>query len=212
MEKVLVVEDQQVMLEFILRLLDDMPFLELAGHASNGVDAVNMAQEIKPSMAILDIMLPGLNGVDLCRKLRGTFPNIKVLVFSAFQNRSLIRSMIDMGANGMVQKSESLKIFEQALEAVAAGQTFYSPAISDELRDMMLHPNSSDDLSGLSPREREVLQLIASSYSNKEIASALNITLKTAETHRANIISKLNIHDAAGLTRYAIANGLVDLN
>jgi len=205
-----VVEDQVVLREFIARLVQDMAFVELIGETGDGQEAYRMAMKLKPSMLILDIMLPGLNGVDVFRRLKSALPNLKVLAFSAFPNRKVMRQMIEVGAHGLVQKSESLGILEQAIERVASGQTYYSPAISASLRDMMLNPEKAQAVNELSDREREVLQMIASSCSNKEIADKLHISVKTAETHRTHIIRKLDIHDTAGLTRFAIANGLIE--
>ncbi len=186
--------------------------LELCGESGDGLEGYQLLQKLKPDMVVLDIMLPGLNGIGIMQKLAKEAPHLRVLGFSAFPNRNLIRQMLELGACGLVQKSESLTILETAINTVAQGQTFYSPRVSDTLRDMMLHPEQVDVASELSAREREVLQLIAESHSTKEIAERLGISIKTAETHRNRIIAKLDIHDTAGLTRFAIANGLVDLN
>lgn len=210
MKRVLVVEDQVLLREFITRLVRETPSLELAGETGDGHEAYRLASQLKPDMLVLDVFLPGLSGVGVLTRLKQEQPGIRVLAFSAFPNPKLVREMMEAGANGLVQKSESLAVLEKGIEQVAAGQTFYSPHISNLLRDMMLHPEqvaSPDDLTG---REREVLQLIAESHSNKEIAGRLGISVKTAETHRNHIIAKLDIHDTAGLTRYAIANGLVE--
>ncbi|MGE9297260.1 MAG: response regulator [Puniceicoccales bacterium] len=212
MKSVLVVEDQIILQEFIVRLIEDIPDLELLGKTGNGREAYDMAIKLKPDMLVLDVMLPGLNGIGVLEKLKQTLPDVRVLGFSAFPNRRLVRQMLEAGANGLVQKSESLNVLENAIKMVASGQTYYSPHVSDLLREMMLHPEQANSAEELTHREREVLQLIAESFSNKEIAAKLNISVKTAETHRNNIIGKLDIHDAAGLTRYAIANGLVDPN
>lgn len=212
MKQVVVIEDQRILREFIIRLISEAPMLELAAETGDGQEGFRLIQNLKPDMVVLDIMLPGLNGISIMQKIKRDMPNVRVLGFSAFPNRNLVRQMMELGACGMVQKSESLNVLETALSMVAEGQIYYSPHISDILRDMMLHPDQVDSCSELSAREREILQLIAESHSNKEIAAKLGISVKTAETHRNRIISKLNIHDAAGLTRFAIANGLVDPN
>jgi len=212
MKKVLVVEDQIILQEFIVRLVEDIPGLELAGKTGDGREAYDLAMKTKPEVVVLDVMLPGLNGIGVLTKLKQSLPNVCVLGFSAFPNRRMVRQMLEAGANGLVQKSESLSVLETGIKTVAAGQTYYSPHVSDLLREMMLHPEQVNSAEELTSREREVIQLIAESNSNKEIATKLNISVKTAETHRNNIIAKLDLHDAAGLTRYAIANGLVDPN
>ena len=132
-----------------------------------------------------------------------------MLGFSAFPNRRIVKDMIEAGADGLVQKSEGLDVLEKAIDMVANGQTFYSPNVAGMLKHIMLNPDQADSMSGLSGREKEILQLIAESNSNKEIADKLHISVKTAETHRNNIMRKLDIHDAVGLTRYAIENGLI---
>lgn len=212
MKRVVVVEDQVILREFIIRLVEASPMLELVGQTGDGLEGYALIAKLKPDMAILDIMLPGLNGVGIMKKIRQEMPEVRVLGFSAFPNRILVRQMLELGAGGLVQKSESLQTLETAIETVAQGQTYFSPHVSDILREMMLHPEQANHPDDLSAREREVLQLVAESYSNKQIAEKLGISVKTAETHRNRIISKLDIHDSAGLTRFAIANGLVDPN
>ncbi len=154
-------------------------------------------------------MLPGLNGTEILKRLKKEKPNMRVLGFSAFPSKNIVKQMVESGADALVKKSESLEVLEKALDHVASGQTFYSPVVVEMLRDIMLHPDQVTSIDQLSSREREVLQLIAESNSNKEIAVKLDISVKTAETHRNNIMRKLDIHDAVGLTRYAIANGLI---
>jgi len=212
MKTVLVVEDQIILQEFIVRLVEEIPDLELAAKTGDGREALDLALKLKPNVVVLDVMLPGLNGIGVLERLKASSPQVRVLGFSAFPNRHLVRQMLEAGANGLVQKSESLSVLETAINQVASGQTYYSPHVSDIMREMMLHPEQAHSAENLTAREREIIQLIAESNSNKDIAAKLNISVKTAATHRNNIIAKLDIHDAAGLTRYAIANGLVDPN
>jgi len=209
MQKVYIVEDQVVMRGFIKRLLDGYPGLELAGESGDGHHAYEQCLEVKPDMIILDVMLPGLNGAEVLTRLKKQLPKVRVLGFSAFPTKHILKQMVEAGADGLVRKSESLDTLEKAIEQVSSGSTFFSPDVVEMLRDIMLHPEQVSSITELSSRERQVLQLIAESHSNKDIASVLGISVKTAETHRNNIMRKLNIHDAVGLTRYAIANGLV---
>ncbi len=212
MKKVVVIEDQVILREFIRTLIQGMPHLELIGETGDGLQGYEMITKLEPQLVILDILLPGLNGVSVMKRLNKDCPKVRVLGFSAFQNRNLVRQMIEAGASGLVQKSESLEILETAINLVAEGQTYFSPNISDMMRDMMVHPEMAHSIDDLTDRECEVLKLIAESHTNKEIGEKLGISVKTAETHRNRIIAKLNIHDAPGLTRFAIANGLVDVN
>lgn len=212
MKRVVIIEDQVILKDFIRTLVQSMPMLELVGETGDGLEGFKLCQQLKPDMIILDIVLPGLNGVSVMRRLNRDLPNVRVLGFSSFQNQNLVRQLIESGACGLVQKSESLQVLESAIKQVAEGQTYFSPNISTMMRDMMLHPERALSIDDLTDRECEVLKLIAESHTNKEIAEKLGISVKTAETHRNRIIAKLNIHDAPGLTRFAIANGLVDVN
>ncbi|MDP0497132.1 MAG: response regulator transcription factor [Verrucomicrobiota bacterium JB024] len=209
MKKVLVIEDQVVLREFICRLLRDFPTLQLEEACGDGQEGWKAYERIRPEFVILDVFLPGLNGVEILRRLKRDNPDVLVLGFSAFPNRRIVKDMIEGGADGLVQKSEGLDVLEKAIDMVANGQTFYSPNVAGMLKHIMLNPDQADSMSGLSGREKEILQLIAESNSNKEIADKLHISVKTAETHRNNIMRKLDIHDAVGLTRYAIENGLI---
>ncbi|WP_309383857.1 response regulator transcription factor [Cerasicoccus frondis] len=210
MKRIVVVEDQLILREFIVRLIVESPMLELVAETGDGLEGYQLILKHQPDVVVLDIMLPGLNGISIMQKIKREMPDIHVLGFSAFQNRNMVRQMMECGATGLVQKSESLQILETAINTVVQGQTFYSPNISAMLRDIMLYPEQGDSPESLSTREREVLQLVAESHSNKEIAAKLGISVKTAETHRNRIIAKLNIHDTAGLTRFAIVHGLID--
>lgn len=209
MKTVYVVEDQVVLRDFIVRLLKGFPSLEVIGESGDGQEALKQCYELQPQMIVLDVMLPGLNGAEVLRRLKRDLPGVSVLGFSAFPTKAILRSMVEAGADGLVRKSESLQVLERAINQVASGQTFFSPDVVELLRDMMLHPDQATSADELSSREKEILQLIAESHSNKEIAAKLGISVKTAETHRNNIMRKLDIHDAVGLTRYAIAHGLI---
>ncbi|WP_309384802.1 response regulator transcription factor [Cerasicoccus frondis] len=211
MKRVVIIEDQTILREFTRALVENSPMLELVGETGDGIEGYNLVERLKPDLLILDVVLPGLNGVSVMKRLKKEQPDIYVLGFSSFHNKSLVRQMIEAGANGLVQKTESLEILETAIKKVAEGQTYFSPNIAEIMRELMLNPNRTSTLEDLTNREVEILKLIAESFSNKEIASKLCISIKTAETHRNRIISKLNIHDAPGLTRFAIANGLVSV-
>lgn len=209
MKTVYVIEDQVVLKDFIIRLLGDFPELELVGSSENGLEGCEEALKLRPELMILDVMLPGLNGAEVLRRIKKELPETIVLGFSGFQSRAVLKQMVENRADGLVRKTEGLLVLEQAIRQVISGQTYYSPEIVDLLRDMMLNPEKASSIQDLSARERQVLQLIAESNSNKEIAAKLSISIKTAETHRNNIMRKLDVHDAVALTRYAIANGLV---
>lgn len=209
MKTIYIIEDQAVLRDFLCRLIEQLPDFELAGACGDGREAVDDCLRTRPNLLLLDVMLPSLQGTEVLRRVKRELTDLRVLGFSAFPTKASLRKLVEAGADGLVRKSESLPTLEQALNQVAAGNTYYSPEVTEMLRQMMLHPEQAVAPTELSTREREIIQLIAESNSNKDIAARLGISVKTAETHRNNIMRKLDIHDAVGLTRYAIAHGFV---
>jgi DNA-binding NarL/FixJ family response regulator len=196
------------MLELVIRGENDFT---IVGSTGEGHLAWELCQKEQPDLVILDIMLPGLNGVEILRRLQKQFPQMRTLVFSGHQNVGLVKETIRAGAHGFVEKTASLSELKQGIRAVAQGGSYFGPDIAALLRDVVLHPDDSPSgVERLTAREREVLQLIAESYSTKQIAAKLNVSVKTADNHRTNLMRKLDIHDVASLTRYAIQVGLVD--
>ncbi|MGF1450811.1 MAG: LuxR C-terminal-related transcriptional regulator [Opitutales bacterium] len=209
MKTIYIIEDQAVLRDFLCRLIEQLPDFELAGACGDGREAVDDCLRTRPNLLLLDVMLPSLQGTEVLRRVKRELTDLRVLGFSTFPTKASLRKLVEAGADGLVRKSESLPTLEQALNQVAAGNTYYSPEVTEMLRQMMLHPEQAVAPTELSTREREIIQLIAESNSNKDIAARLGISVKTAETHRNNIMRKLDIHDAVGLTRYAIAHGFV---
>lgn len=212
MKRAIIIEDQVILRDFVRTLIEAMPDVEVVGESGDGLEGFKLVQEHHPDLLVLDIVLPGLNGVSFMKRLKLNYPEINVLCLSSFTNPDIIRDLIQSGAMGLVQKSEKLDILEAAIKLVANGQTYLSPNVTAMMREMMMHPDRTNSPSDLTERECEILQLVAESCSNKEIAAKLNISIKTVETHRNHIMTKLDIHDAAGLTRFAIAHGLLDLS
>jgi len=210
MKRVYVVEDQTILRDLIIRLLESYPDIEIAGSTGDGQIAVAEIMNVAPDILILDIMLPNLNGVELLRQVRKGQHKPRVLVFSAFPSKSTVKKLLEAGIDGFVEKDANLSDLEVAVEKIVAGQTHFGLRIVDIMREIMVNPNQSDSLDELTPRERQILQLIAESCTSKEIAQKLDISVKTADTHRANLMKKLDVHDVAGLTRQAIAFGLID--
>lgn len=210
MKRVYVVEDQTILRDLINRLLESYPDIEVAGSTGDGQLAVAEIMSIQPDILVLDIMLPNLNGVELLRQIRKGTHKPRVLVFSAFPSKSTVKKLLEAGIDGFVEKDANLSDLEVAVEKIVAGQTHFGLRIVDIMREIMVNPNHSDSLEELTPRERQILQLIAESCTSKEIAAKLDISVKTADTHRANLMKKLDVHDVAGLTRQAIAFGLID--
>lgn len=213
MKKVAIIEDQTAIRDMLELVLATLPGFTLVGSTGEGHKAWEICQEQQPDLVILDIVLPGLNGVEILRRLPKQFPHIRALVFSGHQNLGLVKEVIRAGAHGFVEKTASLVELKKGIEVVANGGTYFGPMIASLLRDAVLHPEeSAGGTEMLTAREREVFQLIAESYSTKQVAAKLDISIKTADNHRTNLMRKLDLHDVASLTRYAIQIGLVEDN
>jgi DNA-binding NarL/FixJ family response regulator len=211
MKKVYIVEDQRAVRELLAELLKQMPFYQLVGESGDGLEASNQIIEKKPDVVILDAKLPGLNGPDVLRKVRKVLPATRFLVFSGYQNPVLVRDMIEAGAHGFVEKNVSIAELKNGLDSVASGGTYFGPAVATALREVVANPRTSSSADLLTEREREILKLVAEGFSTKEIAVKLDISVKTADNHRNNLMKKLQLHNAASLTRYAIQSGLVEV-
>ncbi|QYY37332.1 response regulator transcription factor [Ruficoccus sp. ZRK36] len=210
MKRVVVVEDQTILRDLICRLLESYPGIEVVGALADGHEALREINDKKPDIVVLDIMLPQLNGVEVLRQLKNADRKPDILVFSAFPSKNVVRKVLEAGIEGFIEKDANLNELEVALEKIAAGQSYFGPRIVDIMREIMINPSQGDSLEELTPRERQVLQLIAESCTSKEIAAKLDISVKTADTHRANLMKKLGVHDVAGLTRQALSFGLID--
>ncbi len=210
MKRLIIVEDQTAVREMLAEILRLDPNYQLIGESGDGQSAVNLCLEAKPDLLILDAKLPGLNGVDILRRVAKKLPNMRVLVFSGYENPVLVREMLEAGAHGFVEKTAGLVEFKKGLETVANGGTYFGPAVAALLRDVVANPDASSASDFLTDREREILQLVAESHSTREIAAKLGISVKTVDNHRTNLMRKLNLHDVASLTRYALEVGLIE--
>src|SRR5690606_37866223 len=152
---------------------------------------------------ILDLMLPGLSGTDVLKKVKASNPEISVLVFSALYSASLVRQVMESGADGFIEKTAGLGEFREAIEAISKGRTYFSPRVQKVLIQIIINPDEARPGSELAPREREILTLIAESLTSRQIAEKLNLSVKTVQNHRNNMMQKLKIHNVAGLTAYA---------
>lgn len=210
MKRLIIVEDQTAVREMLVEILRLDPNYQLIGESGDGQSAVNLCLESKPDLLILDAKLPGLNGVDILRRVAKKLPAMRVLVFSGYENPVLVREMLEAGAHGFVEKTAGLVEFKKGLETVANGGTYFGPAVAALLRDVVANPDASSTSDFLTDREREILQLVAESHSTREIAAKLGISVKTVDNHRTNLMRKLNLHDVASLTRYALEVGLIE--
>ncbi len=210
MKRLVIIEDQTAIREMLAEMVRLDNQFKLVGEAGDGQTALQLCLDVKPDVAVLDAKLPGLNGVDLLRRLGKRLPNLRVLAFSGYENPVLVREMIEAGAHGFVEKTAGLSEFRRGLEMVAAGGTYFGPAVAALLRDVVAHPTASGSPDFLTDREREILKLVVESHSSKDVAAKLGISMKTVDNHRSNLMRKLNLHDVASLTRYAITIGLID--
>ena len=213
--KVLLAEDHAIVREGFRKMLELESDIQVVGEAKDGREAVLMAGKLHPSIVLMDIAMPLLNGLEATRQLHRSLPSIKVLMLSAHNDDAYVESALDAGASGFLLKQTSAHDVCRAIREIHAGKTFFSPSISRRLS--RLHPHEIDragvkssKAAKLTSREMEVLQLIAEGKANKETAMELGIGIKTVEKHREHLMEKLDIHDTASLTRYAITEGIVE--
>lgn len=209
--KVMLVDDHVVVRQGLKALFADEPDIEVVGEADNGREALERLPELKPDVVLMDISMPGLNGIEATRQLRQRHPEVKVVVLSMHANEEYVFQVLQAGASGYVLKqSDSMEVVA-AIRAAVAGGSFLSPPISRTVIDDYVRRadarGRSEELDLLTSREREVLQLLAEGLSNKEIARELNISVKTVETHRSNMMNKLQVSSKTELVKYAIRKG-----
>ncbi len=212
MKTVAIIEDQTAIREMMSQAILNKEEFEVVIESGDGQAGCDETLEKKPDFVILDVMLPNCNGTEILRKISKEIPQTRVLVFSAYQSPGLIRELLQCGAHGFVEKSAPLSELRKGIEIVSSGGSYFGPDVALLLRNAMADPKSKEaGINILTKRERQILQLIAESNSTKKIAKILDISVKTAENHRTNLMRKLDLHDVASLTRYAINNGLVIL-
>ncbi|MHC5059874.1 MAG: response regulator [Planctomycetota bacterium] len=209
--KILLVDDHEVMCEGLGSLLRKQEHMEVIGCVGDGRSAVQMAKDMSPDVVIMDVGMPNLNGIDATRQLAGDCPNVKVLVLSTHSDGSLIAKALKVGASGYVLKDSAFTELTEAIETISQGKTYLcskaSKVVFADYVKMLSNPNWTWS-GGLTAREREVLQLVAEGKTTKGIAATLHVSVKTVDSHREHIMDKLNIHNVAGLTKYAIREGL----
>lgn len=208
---VLLVDDHTVVRKGIRRLLEDDERIRVVAEASNGRDALELAQRLKPDVAIVDVGLPLLNGIELTRQLKAVCERTAVLVLSMHADPAYVRRALQAGAKGYLLKDAEDQDLVRAVLAVSSGSSYFSPAVSNVLLEGFLEGSEEldEELARLSDREREVLQLVAEGKSSKEIAQILDLSVSTVESHRKHIMEKLNLHNTAAVVRFAIRKGLV---
>jgi DNA-binding NarL/FixJ family response regulator len=210
---VVLVEDHEVVREGLRALIRPEADIEIVGEACDGRQAVDLARQVSPNVIVMDISLPQQNGFQATMQIRRASKDTRVLVLSSYDDLECVEQMRDAGVAGFLSKrSASIQLVE-AIRTVRSGRTFFSPEIAKRLQDVknaaLRAGRSVDDPVELTAREKQTLELIAGGMRNKEIATEMGVSIKTVEKHRQGVMNKLNIHDAAGLTRYALTQGMV---
>jgi len=212
---VLLAEDHMIVREGLKKLLEAEDDIVVVGEAADGRKAVELTQKLHPAVIVMDIAMPHLNGLEATRQILKTDPGVKILILSAHSDDAYVESVTSLGAVGYLIKQTSAHFLSEAIREVHKGNTFFSPDVAKRFHKR--HQESlnrkglpKDNAAQLSVREVEVLQLIAEGEANKQIAEALSISIKTVEKHRDHLMRKLDIHDTAGLTRYAIQKGIIE--
>ena len=212
---VLLAEDHTIVRQGLRALLEAEDDIEVIGEAQTGRQAVQLTQKLRPAVVVMDIAMPLLNGLEATRQILRVVPTTRVLILSAHHDDEYIKRVIVLGAAGYIIKQTSAQMLSKAIREVQKGKVFFGPVISKRLHDRDQDSPDAGTLFkkrgvSLRSREVEVLQLIAEGKANKQIAAELSISIKTVEKHRQHLMNKLNIHDIAGLTRYAIAAGITE--
>jgi DNA-binding NarL/FixJ family response regulator len=209
MKKVIVIESQTILRELICQLVEGYTSMEVVAQSGDGAEGYELCLKYKPDLVILDTMLPNLSGSEVLRRLKAKKPKINILIFSAAASNTIVNRLLKSGVTGYIEKDAGLVELEKAISLVSEGRSYFSPRIVDTMLELMVNGGQDDALESLTSREREIVQLIAESYSNKAIAAKLGMSVRTADTHRTNTMKKLDLHDVAALTRWAIAHKLV---
>lgn len=207
--RILLADDHSLVRQGFRRILESHPDFEIIGEAADGRQAVEMTEKLRPDVVVMDVAMPGLNGIDATRQICETSPRTRVLALSMHRDAVYVREILRAGARGYLLKDAIDADLVSAVRAVARGEGYIAPAVADcVLADYRQHVSDPIDL--LSAREREVLQLIAEGKTNKEIATLLNLSVYTVDAHRGRIMEKLNLHSAGELVRFALRKGLID--
>jgi DNA-binding NarL/FixJ family response regulator len=212
MIEILIADDHEVVRQGIHALLEGHEGWHICAEASTGREAVAQAKEFRPDVVVLDVGMPELNGLEAARQIRASVPDARILILTVHEIENLAQDFVEAGARGYILKSDAGRLLIDAIETLLAGGTFFTARMQTLVDGPMERGVRRENVidTHLTRREREVLQLIAEGKSNKEIGTALKITTKTAETHRARLMAKLSLHSVADLVRYAIRNQIIE--
>ena len=214
MTRILIADDHEMIRSGLRRVLEGRSDWTVCGEAVNGREAVAKTKELKPDVVVLDFAMPELNGLEVIRQIRATLPHTEILILTMHESEQLARAVLAAGARGFVLKSDAGQTVAAAVEQLSQHHAYFTPSVSQLVLQGFLHPGEpvEENIIGerLTAREREIVQLIAEGRSSKEVADALGISVKTAETHRANLMRKLELHSVSELVHYAIRNQIVE--
>jgi len=210
--RILIADDHELFRRGVAAELTQVPGWVVAAEATNGRDAVALAASLRPDIVVLDLTMPELNGLEAARQIVLADPSARILILTAHESQQLVREVLSAGAQGYVLKSDAGRTLITALQALLEGGSFFTSNVARMVLDGYLRSESSEAMPAqtLSAREREIVQLLAEGNSNKDIARVLDISVKTAETHRSNIMRKMEFDSLAELVRYAIRNNIID--
>lgn len=210
--RIFLADDHDIVRRGIKPLIESEWGWEICGEADNGRTAVEMILKLKPNVVIMDVSMPGLGGVEATRQIKRDLPDTQILIFTGLDSESLVHQLFTLGVRAFVLKNEAADHLIPAIKALCAGEPYFGSRISKLVFEQYLRGGLNENQGapdGLNPREREIVQMLAEGNSNKEVASKLGISVKTAETHRATIMKKLNLKAFSELVRYAVRNHLV---
>ena len=207
--RILLADDHAVVRQGFKMILSAQPDMEIVGEAGNGREAVELAEQLKPEVVVMDVAMPELNGIEAARRLAASVPHARIIALSMHKDSVYVREVLRAGARGYLLKDSGAGDLVSAVRAIARGEGYLSPGVSNAvLDDYRRHVTNPIDL--LTTREREVLQMLAEGKTNKEIAGILNLSVYTVDAHRGRIMEKLNLHSINELVRFAVRNGLID--
>jgi DNA-binding NarL/FixJ family response regulator len=212
--RILVADDHEIVRRGLCALLRAQPDWEVCGEASNGREAVEKALQLQPEVVILDVGMPSLNGLEATRQILKASPQIKILILTLHDSDQVVQEVLNAGARGFLLKSDAARDLVAAVEALRRGKIYFTPKVASMVLDGYLRRDKSGAVEiptrgRLTPREREIVQLLAEGKSSKEVAVVLGLSVKTAETHRSNIMRKLELHSVSDLVMYAVRNNIV---